>query len=110
MRDISPEHLTRLDRLARSAINHWGEDKQLDQATEETAELLCELTKRHRNRQDWEHILEESVDTYIMMTELFIMFGPEAVNAMFAKKLDKFEAGLSKSIQAKVDSILSINI
>lgn len=110
MLDIEKEKIARLDRLARSAINHWGPDKQFDQAEEEAIELAMELVRRKRGRQVWDHILEEAVDNYIMVTEMFILFGPEAVNAMLDKKLDKFEAGLSKSIKAKVDSILSINI
>lgn len=110
MLDIEDAKIARLDRLARSAINHWGADKQFAQAEEEAIELALELVRIRRNRQDWEAILEEAVDNYIMVTELFILFGPEKVNEMLDKKLNKFDAALKKSIQAKVHSILSINI
>lgn len=110
MLDIENEKIKRLDGLARSAINHWGADKQFAQAEEEAIELALELVRIRRNRQDWDAILEEAVDVYIMATEIFILFGPEKVNEMLDKKLDKFDAALKKSIQAKVDSIMSIQI
>lgn len=110
MLDIDNDKINRLDRLARSAINHWGEEKQFAQAEEEAIELALELVRIRRRRQNWDNILEEAVDNYIMVTELFIIFGPEKVNAMLDKKLDKFDAALTKSIQDKVNSILSINI
>lgn len=114
MLDIENEKIKRLDGLARSAINHWGADKQFAQAEEEAIELALELAlelvRIRRNRQDWDAILEEAVDVYIMATEIFILFGPEKVNEMLDKKLDKFDAALKKSIQAKVDSIMSIQI
>lgn len=110
MLDIENDKIVRLDRLARSAINHWGADKQFAQAEEEAIELALELVRIRRNRQDWDSILEEAVDNYIMVTEIFILFGPEKVNEMLNKKLDKFDSALSKSIKEKVDSILSINI
>lgn len=110
MLDIENEKIKRLDGLARSAINHWGADKQFAQAEEEAIELALELVRIRRNRQDWDAILEEAVDNYIMATEIFILFGPEKVNEMLDKKLDKFDAALKKSIQAKVDSIMSIQI
>ncbi len=110
MLDIENEKIKRLDGLARSAINHWGADKQFAQAEEEAIELALELVRIRRNRQDWDAILEEAVDNYIMVTEIFILFGPEKVNEMLDKKLNQFDAALKKSIQAKVDSILSIQI
>lgn len=99
MLDISDVKIARLDKLARLAIDHWGPDKQFDQAEEEAIEFAMELVRRRRGRQDWEHILEEAVDMYIMVTEVFVLFGPEKVNAMLQMKLDKFEAGLKKSIE-----------
>lgn len=101
MKDISPGHIARLDYLARQAIELYGADSQFNMAIEETSELLHALTKIHRNRQDWDNILEETVDTYIMTTEIFILFGPEAVNAMFVKKLDKFAGNVQRSIEKR---------
>lgn len=110
MLNINADNAAKLDRLAASAINHWGVRKQIDQTVEECSELLCELTKFHRDRQDWEHIKEEVADVTVMMAEMIKIIGPEEFNRVLAVKLNKFEAGLSKSIQAKVDQILSIHI
>ena len=99
MLDLKPEHITRLDNLARRAIELWGVDAQIDMAREETTEFLLELARIPRGRHSDENILEEAVDTYIMMTEIFLIYGPEKVNAMMEKKLSKFQSHLEKSEQ-----------
>lgn len=103
MLDINAENAAKLDFLASSAIDHWGAFKQINQTVEECAELLCELTKFHRSRQDWEHIKEEVADVTIMMAEMIKVIGIEEFNRVLAVKLNKFEAGLTKSIRDKAE-------
>lgn len=103
MLDLNPDLIKQLDTQARQAIELWGNEAQFNMVIEETSELLNEVAKIHRNRQNWDNILEEAVDTYIMMTEVFIMYGPEATNAMLEKKLNKFKGNLDRSAAKKAE-------
>jgi hypothetical protein len=101
MLDLKRELVEELDDLARRAINLWGVAAQIDMAREETTEFLLELARIPRGRHSHDNILEEAVDVYIMMTEIFLIYGPEKTNAMLEKKLGKFQAHLEKSEQNK---------
>lgn len=103
MLDLNPDLIKRLDTQARQAIELWGNEAQFNMVIEECSELLNEVAKLHRNRQNWDNILEEAVDNYIMMTEVFIMYGPEATNAMLEKKLNKFKGNLDRSAAKKAE-------
>lgn len=98
---LSKENTDKLDDLAQRAIDCWGVKAQFGMVKEECLELALEVQRIDRNRHDDEKILEESVDVYIMMKEMFIIFGPERVNAMLARKLGKFESQLVKSEKQK---------
>jgi hypothetical protein len=94
---LTKENADKLDDLAQRAIDCWGVPAQFGMVKEECLELALEVQRIDRGRHDDEKILEESVDVYIMMKEMFIIFGEERVNAMMAKKLGKFESHLVKS-------------
>lgn len=103
MLSLKPELIAQLDVQAREAIELWGTAAQFNMVIEETSELLNEVAKIHRNQQNWDNILEESVDTYIMMTEVFLMYDEALVNAMLEKKLTKFKANLERSKAKKAE-------
>lgn len=86
---------TRLDTAAKKAVLKWGESSQLDMVQEEAAELLLELVRRPRGRHDFLKILEESVDVYIMLAEVRLMFGEEDWLSMVDKKLSRLEGRLN---------------
>lgn len=91
---IDPKLNERVEELSKKAIDKWGVDSQFDMMIEETAELLEQLVRIKRNRQDWDKILEEVTDVYQMCIEMSMIFGHENFNAMLEKKLDKFENNL----------------
>jgi hypothetical protein len=50
-----------------------------------------ELARLPRKRTTDEKILEEVVNTYIMVHEMIYVYGEEAFNEMLRKKLERFE-------------------
>lgn len=56
------------------AINHYGEDHQLDIAVEEMSELTKEICKHKRYGDNREAIVEELADVEIMMQQIRMIF------------------------------------
>jgi hypothetical protein len=56
------------------AIETYGKDMQLNVAIEELSELIKEICKHKRGRNNREAIVEELVDCYIVMDEIALIF------------------------------------
>ena len=78
------------------ALNLWGNAAQINMAIEECAELIVKLVKsdRRNNGATIDEIAEEIADVEIMMSQLRILFGDEAVEAAKIKKLARLEERL----------------
>ena len=66
--------------FAWQALSHWGEESQLDMATEEFAELIVEINRYKRGRNTRVNIIEEMADCYLMLDqlrEIFLVKGNE---------------------------------
>jgi len=63
-------------KIYEKAIEKWG-DKQIIVAMEEMAELIKELSKHLRGRENKKEITEEIADVEIMIEQLKLMFGIE---------------------------------
>ena len=83
-----------IDKASR-AIEKWGEESQYHMLQEECTELNLELVRAYRNRHSHENILEETVDVYIMVHEMILIYGKEEFEKMLKKKLNKFEERLN---------------
>lgn len=80
-----------------TAIKTYGKDMQLNVAIEEFSELIKEICKNKRGRENLEGITEEIADCYIMLEQLLLIFGIEndEINRVIGDKLDR----LSKRIE-----------
>lgn len=71
----------------KKAIETYGKDMQLNVAVEEFSELIKEICKHKRGRDNRDNIIEEMADCYIMLEQLKMMFGLEG--AVIADAIDK---------------------
>ena len=80
------------------AIETYGKDMQLNVAVEEFSELIKEICKHKRGRDNIDNIIEEMADCYIMLDQLAIIFGIEhkAINMVMDKKLARLDRMLEK--------------
>lgn len=60
--------------LCKQAIMRYGKQGQMIVAIEELSELIKELTKNLRGRDNYAAISEEMADVYIMLEQLIMMF------------------------------------
>ena len=60
--------------ILEKAIETYGKDMQLTVAVEEFSELIKEICKSKRGRDNRDNIIEEMVDCYIMLEQLAIIF------------------------------------
>lgn len=63
--------------IYQAAIDRWGADSQLNQATEELAELIVTINKFRRSPglRTREDIMGEIVDVTIMLEQMKVLFG-----------------------------------
>ena len=86
------------------AKDKWGIDSQLDQATEEMAELIVAINKVKRTKLDlaykkeqvMDNFFEEIADVKMCIEQLEYLFGENQVEEMLEKKLQKFLGQLKK--------------
>lgn len=60
--------------LCKQAIMRYGKQGQMIVAIEELSELIKEITKNLRGRDNYAAISEEMADVYIMLEQLIMMF------------------------------------
>lgn len=80
----------------KKAIDTYGKDMQLNVAVEEFSELIKEICKHKRGRDNRENIIEEMADCYIMLEQLAIIFDikPEETSNEIRKKITRLEKRL----------------
>ena len=72
------------------AIEIYGKDMQLNVAVEELSELIKEICKNKRGRDNRDNIIEEMADCYIMLEQISIIFGVRK-EELFGKIIEKLE-------------------
>lgn len=84
--------------LLEQAIETYGKDMQLNVAVEEFSELIKEICKNKRGRDNRDNIIEEMVDCYIMLEQLAIIFniGGDELGSIMDEKLDRLEKRLAE--------------
>lgn len=80
------------------AIETYGEDMQLTVAVEEFSELIKEICKHKRGRDNRDNIIEEMADCYIMLEQLAIIFdiNPEETSKAIQKKITRLKNRLAE--------------
>lgn len=84
--------------IARRAVEAWGKEPQMIVAIEELSELIKELTKNLRGKDNVGHISEEMADVYIMLSQLEVLFGnTEEIQKWREMKLGRINSWLHGS-------------
>ena len=86
-------------RIYERAISAWGEEAQLKMAIEECAELIVKLAKlgRFKNGSQIDDVVDEIADVEIMMAQLRLIFGDNAVDDRKKAKLEMLRALLDST-------------
>ena len=89
--------------ILKKAISVYGKDMQLTVAIEEFSELIKEVCKNKRGRQNKECIIEEMADCYIMLKQLEIIFDIENIDIhnMISNKMSRLQKRLEKEEKPK---------
>jgi NTP pyrophosphatase (non-canonical NTP hydrolase) len=77
--------------LYKRALDLWGEEAQIKMAIEECAELIVKLAKlgRNKNGSTEADVAEEVADVEIMLSQLRLIFGNDAVELAKKRKLER---------------------
>ena len=87
--------------LYQKADERWGKDKQIMMLVEETGEMLAKISQFNRGRVTLEELVEEMVDTMMMIDQVFYLLQvPKEMRMdILQKKMKKFRMqveGVSK--------------
>ena len=82
--------------IYRRTIEKWGEQAQLDQAVEESAELIATLKHYARGKVGRDAVILELADVYLMVGQLIYMFGEKELEEAVEKKIAKLESLLQE--------------
>ena len=85
--------------ILKKAIETYGKDLQLTVAVEEFSELIKEICKNKRGRDNLENIIEEMADCQIMLAQIQIIFdiNAEEISNKVIEKLERLEKRLAES-------------
>ena len=85
--------------LALQAVQQWGNEPQLSQATEELAELIVAINHYRRGRADAIEVAEEVADCYLMLEQIKIIAGitQATMQKVQQAKLEKLNRRLNTS-------------
>jgi NTP pyrophosphatase (non-canonical NTP hydrolase) len=80
------------------AIETYGEDMQLNVAIEELSELIKEICKHKRGRENRDAIIEEMADVNIMFSQLQIIFNIRTgeIASKVIEKMERLEKRLAE--------------
>ena len=83
------------------AIETYGKDMQLTVAVEELSELIKEICKYKRGRDNIENIIEEMADCYIMLEQIEIIFDidEDKLSGKVIEKLNRLEKRLNEGVK-----------
>jgi NTP pyrophosphatase (non-canonical NTP hydrolase) len=79
--------------ILKKAIETYGKDLQLTVAVEEFSELIKEICKNKRGRDNRDNIIEEIADCEIMLNQIQIIFGigSDEIADKVIEKLERLE-------------------
>lgn len=81
--------------ILEQAVEEYGTRSQKIMAVEEMAELLNAFAKFERGRCSIYDIITEIADVTIMMEQLRIIYGPDAVDAEIQRKVERLQKRLN---------------
>lgn len=86
-------------KIFEKAIETYGKDMQLTVAVEEFSELIKEICKNKRGRDNRDNIIEEMADCQIMLAQIQIIFdiGADEISDKVIEKIERLEKRLAES-------------
>lgn len=83
------------------ALRHYGPEHQKKKAIEEMGELITALSREQDGRATPEQVITEIADVVIMMRQLTIHYGPQAVAQEIARKQKRLLRRMDKDNKNK---------
>lgn len=81
--------------ILKQAIETWGVPSQVNLAQEECAELIVALSHKWRGRES--DVIGEIADVQILLDELKLIFGQEAVETVIKQKMDRLKRRIAEA-------------
>lgn len=82
--------------VLKRAIRSYGQEAQMAVVQEECAELIVAISHFLRRRVDDKVVIEEIADVQVMVNQMKIMFGAEAVQKVYEEKVLRLSGRLDK--------------
>jgi len=83
--------MNRMSEICSLAVETYGTNNQILQAIEECAELQTALLHRMRNRVGTYPVIDEIADVTIMLHQLGIIYGQDAIDIVIQEKLSRLK-------------------
>ena len=87
--------------VLRMAIDHYGEQHQKLKTIEELGELQTELAREQDNRTTPKKVITEIADVMLMIEQLVLIYGLDAVKAEFERKKNRLYRKILKEQEQK---------
>lgn len=92
--------------ILQKAIDHYGEDHQVNKTIEELAELIVQLAKRQNEQGLRIHLLEEIADASIMIDQTKIIFGKDLIESIITEKLHRLRERINEDEMSLVSGAI----
>lgn len=83
------------------AVHHYGAEHQKKKAIEEMGELITAISREQDSRATTEQVITEIADVQIMMRQLALIYGIDAVAEEIDRKQRRLLRRIDKELKAK---------
>lgn len=83
------------------AVHHYGAEHQKKKAIEEMGELITAISREQDGRATLEQVITEIADVQIMMRQLALIYGIDAVAKEIDRKQRRLLRRIDKELKAK---------
>lgn len=83
------------------AVHHYGAEHQKKKAIEEMGELITAISREQDGRATLEQVITEIADVQIMMRQLALIYGIDAVAEEIDRKQRRLLRRIDKELKAK---------
>ena len=83
------------------SVNHYGAEHQKKKAIEEMGELITAISREQDGRATTEQVITEIADVQIMMRQLALIYGIDAVAKEIDRKQRRLLRRIDKELKAK---------
>ena len=92
--------------IYKAALDRWGEASQVLMLVEETGEMLSAFSQFSRGRITLDELIEEMIDTLMLIDEMFYMLGVSAASreSILRQKMTLFRSRIAGDAKQKFSS------